>query len=47
MDVCCIKCLKMIDYDDAVYADDDAHDDCMLCIECFSEGGRLGVDSLF
>lgn len=34
-EICCIECFKLVDYDDAVYEDDDANDNCMVCIECF------------
>jgi len=33
--LCCFKCLKEIEYDDAVYEDDDADDNFMLCINCY------------
>lgn len=34
--ICCIECNKLVEYEDAVYEDDDAKDDCMMCIECFT-----------
>jgi hypothetical protein len=33
--ICCIECFELVDYDDAVYKDDDAKDDCMVCLECY------------
>jgi len=34
--VSCIECSKLVNYDDAVYENDEAKDDCMLCIDCFN-----------
>jgi hypothetical protein len=33
--VCCIECLELVDYEDAVYENDDAKCDFMLCLECY------------
>ena len=33
--ICCAQCLELVDYEDAVYEDDDAKDDSMICIECY------------
>lgn len=33
--ICCVECNTEIEYDDAVYENDDT--DCMLCIKCFSK----------
>jgi hypothetical protein len=32
---CCIECFELVEYNDAIYENDDAKDDRMLCIECF------------
>jgi hypothetical protein len=33
--ICCIECFELVDYDDAVYEDDEAKDDSMVCLECY------------
>jgi len=33
--ICCIECFELVDYEDAIYENDDAKDDCMVCLECY------------
>lgn len=33
--ICCIECFELVDYEDAVYEDDEAKCDSMVCLECY------------
>jgi hypothetical protein len=33
--VCCIECFELVDYEDAIYENDESKDDSMLCLECY------------
>jgi len=35
--VFCVECLRLVEYDDAIYEDDNANDNCMICLDCFVE----------
>ncbi len=33
--ICCVECFELVEYEDAVYENDYAKDDSMVCIDCY------------